>query len=136
MVGVVGVERLARDDAPAVYDLVVGDIVDAGVARDVSLFFVMRLNLAEELHSGLELVGQEMLVAHHQYVMLSKGTLEDGAGLGVDWFGEVEAEDFDAGVICQGRDREGRHRMSLRQGVQITLEPGRGEGQGPQRPKT
>jgi hypothetical protein len=56
VVGVVGVERLARDDAPAVLDLVIGNVVHTGVAGQMALFLVVRLNLAEKLRSGLELV--------------------------------------------------------------------------------
>ena len=47
VVGVVGVERLARDDALAVHDLVVGDVVHVGMAGDVALLLVVRLKLAE-----------------------------------------------------------------------------------------
>jgi len=61
----VGVERLARDDAPAVLDLVVGHVIDVGVAGDVALPLVMELNLAEELRGGLELVRRKVLLAHH-----------------------------------------------------------------------
>ena len=52
----IGVEGLARDDALAVHDLVVGDGVDVGVAGDVVLLLVVRLQLAEHLSGGFELV--------------------------------------------------------------------------------
>ena len=43
----IGMERLTRDDALAVCDLVIGDIIHLGVAGDVALFLVVRLKLAE-----------------------------------------------------------------------------------------
>ena len=52
MVGVVGVEGLARDDAPAVHELVVGNVVHSGMAGDVALLLVVRLQVAEELHGA------------------------------------------------------------------------------------
>jgi hypothetical protein len=113
VIGVIGVEGLARDDAPTVHNLIVGDVIDAGIAGDVVLPLVMRLNLAKELHSGLELVRPEMLAAYHQYVMLDKGALEDGAGFGIDRLRKVDADDFGTDVIGQGRDGERRHRVSL-----------------------
>jgi hypothetical protein len=60
---VVGVERLARDDAFAVHDLVVADVVHVGVAGDVTLFLVVRLKLAEQLRGRLELTWREVLVS-------------------------------------------------------------------------
>ena len=104
----------ARYNAPAAHDLIVGDVIDAGITKDGVLLFVMRLNLAEKFHSGLELVRLEMLVAHHQDVMLDKGALEDGAGVAVDRLGEIDADHLATGVIGQGRNGEGRHRVSLR----------------------
>ena len=102
-------ERLARDDAFAVHDLVVGDVVDVGVAGDVTLFLVVRLKLAKQLCSRLELTWRELLVAHHQDVPLGKGADERGARFAIDRLGEVEAGDFGGRVIRQGRDGEGRH---------------------------
>ena len=49
MVRVVGVEGLARNDALAVHDLVVGDVVDVRVAGDVVFLLVVLLQLAEHL---------------------------------------------------------------------------------------
>ncbi len=86
------------------------------MAGDVALLLVVRLHLAEELHRGLELVRREVLVAHHQHVMLGEGAAQGGAVVRVDRLGEVEADDLDAGVIRQRRDGEGRHRMTLRAG--------------------
>jgi hypothetical protein len=59
------VERLARDNAFAIHDLVVADVVHVGIARNVTLFLVVRLKLAEQLRSRLELTWREVLVAHH-----------------------------------------------------------------------
>ena len=42
----------ARYNAPAAHDLIVGDVIDAGITKDGVLLFVMRLNLAEKFHSG------------------------------------------------------------------------------------
>jgi hypothetical protein len=84
----------------------------------------VRLNLAEQLCSRLELIRCEMLVAHHQNVPLGKGAGERGVRFAIDWLGEVEAGDFDARVIRQRRDGERRHRMTLYQGfLDWTLEP-------------
>jgi hypothetical protein len=109
MVGVVGVERLARDDASPVHELVVGDIGDVRVPRDVVLLLVVRLQIAEQLHGGDELVGREMLVAHDQHVMVDERLVERGARLGVDRLREVEPDDLGPGVVRQWRDGEGRH---------------------------
>src|SRR5205807_6488278 len=43
VVGVVGVECLARDDASTVVELVVGNIVHAGMAGDMALLLIVRL---------------------------------------------------------------------------------------------
>src|SRR5260370_37054047 len=80
----VGVEGLAGDDAPAVLDLVVGHVIDAGVAGHVALPLVVELNLAEDLRGGLELVRREVLLAHHQHMMFGEGAAQAGAGIGVD----------------------------------------------------
>ena len=56
VVGMIGVEGLTRDDALAVHDLVVGDGVDVGVAGDVVLLLIVRLQLVEHLSGGFELV--------------------------------------------------------------------------------
>jgi hypothetical protein len=40
-------ERLTRDNALAVYDLVIRDIIHVGVVGDVALFLVVRLKLTE-----------------------------------------------------------------------------------------
>ena len=102
----VGVEGLARDDAPAVLDLVVGHVVHTGVAGDVALPLVVELNLAEDLRRGFELVRREALVAHHQHMMFGEGAAQVGAGIGVDRLREVEADDLDAGASRQRRDGE------------------------------
>ena len=47
VVGVVGMERLTRNNAFAVYDLVIGNVFHVGVAGDVALSLVVRLKLAE-----------------------------------------------------------------------------------------
>ena len=109
----VGVEGLARDDAPAVFDLVIGHVVDAGVAGDVALPLVVQLNFAEDLRRRLELIRRKVLVAHHQHVMFGEGAAQDGVVVGVDRLCEVEADDLDAGVSRQRCDGERRHRMTL-----------------------
>ena len=48
------------------------------------LLLVVRLQLAEQLHGGDELVGRETLVAHDQHVMIDERLVERGARLGVD----------------------------------------------------
>ncbi len=105
-------ERLARDDASAIFDLVVGHIIDAGMAWHVAFFLVVRLNLAKEPRGGLELVRREVLIAHHQHVMLGEGAAQDSAVLAIDRPREIEAGDLDAGVRRQGRDGQ-RHCMTL-----------------------
>ena len=125
MIGVVGVECLARDDAPAVHELVVGDVRHVGMAGNVVLLLVVRLQLAEQLHGVLEVFRREMLVAHDQHVMLGEGAIERGAGFGIDRLGEIDAGDFGAGVIRQRRDGEGRHgKSSHAVFVRRTLSPG------------
>jgi hypothetical protein len=84
------VECLARDDAPAVLDLVVGYVVHARMARHVALLLVVRLNLTEELRRGRELVRRKVLVAHDQHVMLDESAAQDGMVSGIDRLGEVE----------------------------------------------
>jgi hypothetical protein len=74
VVGMVGVERFARDDAPAVLDLVVGNVVHAGMTGNVPLLLVMGLDLAEQLRRCLELVRRKVLVAHRQNMMFGEGT--------------------------------------------------------------
>ena len=105
-------ERLARDDASAVLDLIVGHIIDAGMAGHVALFLVVRLNLAKQLRGGLELVRREVLVAHHQHVMRGECAAQQGAVLAIDRLREIEVGDHDAGVRSQGRDGQ-RHCMTL-----------------------
>ena len=76
------------------------------MARDVALLFVVRKKLAEDPRRRHELIRGEVLVAHHQHVMIGEGAAESGAGVGVDRLGEVEADNFGGGVIRQGRDGE------------------------------
>src|SRR5215813_12663926 len=47
VVGVVGMERLTRNNVFAVHDLVIGNVFHVGMAGDVPLFFVVRMKLAE-----------------------------------------------------------------------------------------
>jgi hypothetical protein len=47
VVGVVGMERLTRNNVFAVHDLAIGNVFHVGMAGDVSLFFVVRMKLAE-----------------------------------------------------------------------------------------
>jgi hypothetical protein len=47
VVGVVGMERLTRNNVFAVHDLVIGNVFHVGMAGDVSLLFVVRMKLAE-----------------------------------------------------------------------------------------
>ena len=60
--------------------IVVGDVIDVGVAGDVLLFLVVKLQLTEQLRRSLELLRVEVLVAHDQDVMLGEGAIERGAG--------------------------------------------------------
>ena len=105
-------ECLAGDDAPAVFDLVVGYVVHAGMARHVALLLVVRLNLTEELGGGRELVRREVLVAHDQHVMLGEGAAQDGLVAGIDRLGEVEPGDLKPGARRERRDGQ-RHGMTL-----------------------
>jgi hypothetical protein len=41
VVGVVGMERLTRNNVFAVYDIVIGNVFHVGVAGDVALFLVV-----------------------------------------------------------------------------------------------
>jgi hypothetical protein len=83
------------------------------MARDVALLFVMRQKLAEYSGGRHELLRGEVLVTHHQHVMIGEGASEGEAGVRVDRLGEVETNDFGGGVIRQGRDGEGRHGLIL-----------------------
>src|SRR5580658_6918863 len=107
MVGVVGVERLARNDPLAVHDLVVGDVVDIRVAGDVVFLLVVLLQLAEHLGRGLELLGRKVLVADHQHVVGDEGTVERGVRVGVNRLAQVHAAHLGAGVFGQLGDRPG-----------------------------
>src|SRR5262245_36434313 len=51
----------------------------------------------------------EALATHSKHVMLGEGSVERSAALRVDRPGEVQADDFSASVIRQGRDGEGQH---------------------------
>ena len=79
----------------------------------MALLFVMRQQLAEYSGGRHELLRGEVLVAHHQHMMIGEGASESGAGVRVDRLGEVEANDFGGGVIRQGCDGEGRHGLIL-----------------------
>ena len=72
-------EALARDDALAIHDLVVGDVVDVRMARDMRLLLVVWLQLAEHLGGLLEAFGRQVLVANHQHVVVGKRTIQFGA---------------------------------------------------------
>jgi hypothetical protein len=99
------------------------------MAWHVAFLFVVQLNFAEELCSGLELVRCKVLVAHHQHVILDEGPSQEGAVIGVDWLREVESSNLDAGVSRQGRDGQ-RHRMTLHaRGCRQDARAGRGKGQ-------
>jgi hypothetical protein len=86
----------------------------------VALLFVVREKFAEYSGSCHELLRGEVLVAHHQHVMIDEGAAESGANVRVDRLGKVEANDFGRGVIRQGRDGEGRHGSILQCGVLLT----------------
>ncbi len=62
VIGMIGVERFARNHALAVHEDVVGDIIDVGMAGNVLLFPVVNLQLAEHLRGGFELARIEVLV--------------------------------------------------------------------------
>jgi len=61
------------------------------------------------LRGGLELIRPEVLLAHHQDMMIGEGAAQGGEVFRIDRRGEVETDDFGAGVIRQRRDGEGRH---------------------------
>ena len=90
------------------------------MAGNVVFLLVVRLQLAEQLRRGLELVRHEMLVAHHQHVMRGEGLVQRGAGFDVDRLLEIEADDLGAGVIGQRRDGEGCHERSLHAGILLS----------------
>jgi hypothetical protein len=54
----------------------------------------MRLQFAPELNGALEIGRVVCLVAHDEHVVLGKGRVEGGPGLGIDWLGQIEAADF------------------------------------------
>jgi hypothetical protein len=83
------------------------------MARDVAFLFVVREKLAEYSRRRYELLRGEVLVAHHQHMVIGEGATEGRAGVRVDRLGEVEADDFGGGVIRQGCDGEGRHGLIL-----------------------
>jgi hypothetical protein len=109
MIGIVGVERLTRNNALAVHHLVIRDVEDVRMAGDVALLPLGRVKFAEDLRGNLELLRREVLVAHHQHVVLGKGTVELRAGFRVDRLREVEPGYFGAGVVGKGRNGEGCH---------------------------
>src|SRR5262245_45634509 len=109
MVGMVSMECFARDNSLAVRDLLVGNVFQVRVAGDVALLLVVRLKLAEQPRGSLELLWREMLVAHHQHVTFDKGTIESSARLIVDRPGEVEPDDFRAGMIRKRPDGKRGH---------------------------
>jgi hypothetical protein len=112
VIRMIGVEGLARNDALAVREFFVGDVIDVWVAGDVALFLVMRLKLAEYLRRCLELVRREMLVADHQHMTLGEGLVERVARIRIDRLREVETGNLGAGVLRKRRDGEGRHDTS------------------------
>jgi hypothetical protein len=78
----------------------------------VVLLLVVLLQFAKHLRGGFELIWREVLVAHDQHMMLGKGATQEGASIRVDRPRKIEADDFGAGVIRQGRDGEGCHGLS------------------------
>ena len=102
-------ERLARDDALAVHDLVIADVIHLGMAFDVALALVVGLQLPEQLRRGHELLRAEMLVADDQDVMIGQRAVERSARLSVDPPGDVEPAHCGAGMLRQWRDGKGVH---------------------------
>jgi hypothetical protein len=93
------------------------------MAGDVMFLLVVRLKLAEKLHGSLELVGREVLLAHHQNMMFDESPVQSLAGLSIDRHFEIETDHFGAGVFGKRRDCEGRHRRSSRYDFTKTLSP-------------
>src|SRR5271156_3520917 len=107
MVGVVGVDRLTRNDPLAVHDLVVGYVVDIRMAGDVVFLLVVLLQFAKHLGCRLELLGREILVADYKNVVGHERAVECGVRVLVNWFAQVNAACLGADVFGQGRDRAG-----------------------------
>jgi hypothetical protein len=93
------------------------------MARDVMLFLVVRLKLAEKLNGGLELAWREALIAHDENMMFDESPIQSLAGFSIDRLPEIEADHFGAGVFGKRRDCEARHRRSSRYDFAKTLSP-------------
>ena len=107
MVGVVGVERLPRNNPLAVHDLIVGDVVDVRVTGNVMFLLVVLLQHPKHLGCSLELGGRVVLVTDHQDVMLDESLIDRGVRVGINRFTQIDATDFGAGVRGHGCDRVG-----------------------------
>ena len=105
VIGMVGVEGLARDVALARHGLLVRDEIHLRKAGDVQLLLVVRLQLPPHLHRGEEILRPVFLVAHDKHMVLREGAVDRRPGFGIDRLGQVEAADFGSGVRGEGRDR-------------------------------
>ena len=69
------------------------------MAGDMMLLLVVRLELAEELHGRLELVGREVLIPNDQHVMIDESLVQPVADLRINRLAAIEPAHLGAGVI-------------------------------------
>ncbi|MNC28133.1 hypothetical protein D3C75_763300 [compost metagenome] len=86
---------VTQADVLAVFDDV-GNDQDLGVAGEQELLEHMDLQWAEAAAEGDLLVGADALVAEHQHMVVEVGAMDTGEILGVDWYGQVQADDLGA----------------------------------------
>src|SRR5579859_2642452 len=107
MVRVVGVKTLAGNDALAIHDLIVGDVVDVRMAGNMGLPLVVLLELTEHLGGLLEPLRRQLLITDHQHMVVGKRVVQLGAGAWIDVIAKVEAAYFRSRMVREGRYRVG-----------------------------
>src|SRR5262249_155865 len=81
------------------------------MARDMMLLLVVRLELAEYLRGRFELLWREALVTDDQHVMADESLVQGLAVLRVNRLPEMGGERWGRGMIGQGGNGEGCHRL-------------------------
>jgi hypothetical protein len=89
----IGVKRVAGDDAPAVYKFFVGYVLYIRMPSHMALSFVMRLKLTKQLRCDLEQVRCEALIPDHQHVTLDKARFSAArVSLSIAWVKSVHPQ--------------------------------------------